>query len=1033
MKKKFVHVPPKNGYPEWNNNPEITRINALPPHATFTHWPDEAAAAGKTSPWKVSLDGMWKFHWSEKPADRPIDFYRTDYDVSEWKEIPVPGQWQFYGYDYPQYTNTNYPWITKEDVELLKKKGDAGLYKNGMLKPPFAPTTYNPVGSYVTTFTLPESWKDMPITLRFEGIESCGYVWVNGDMVGFSKSTFDPVEFDITPYLVSGVNRLAVEVYRWCDGSWLEDQDFWRLSGIFRSVTVYAKPSISIRDYYFRTHLSQGKALPTLTVDLESYSIPSALASLQLSLRDGDAVVASSHIKDIQIYNEKASAETKWEIDQPRLWSAEDPYRYTLVMELMDEHGQVLEVVSQKVGLVEITIHGNILRVNGKRVLFNGTNRHEFSARTGRTVTTEEMIEDILLMKRNNINAVRTSHYPNDPRWYELCDIYGLYLIDETNLETHGTWCYPDLTGENKHPHALPGSFPQWREAVVSRCRTMVFRDRNHPCVTLWSLGNESWGGENFRWMYKEIKSIDPTRPIHYESVIHTPEYNDVTDVVSMMYAPATVLERYAHGPAKKPFILCEYSHAMGNSCGALEKYTDLFHKYPMLQGGFIWDWVDQAIWKTNEHGDEYLAYGGDFGEYPHDGNFCGDGLVLADRRPTPKLAEVKYCYQPIRVDIKDPFRGVFAVKNTNLFTDFSIYSGRWSLEHEGREVESGEFTMDIAPGKVGRMKIPYHQPKDAMPGDDLFLNLSFTLKESTIWADAGHEVAAMQFGLPVALRKTRKNILFRNGDVEAEIDAVTGRLIRYNVKGQELLATPMGLNFWRALTDNDRGNRLDVRSGVWQHEGRDARVLGIVKYRKREGGGASVYYWLPSTMSQCCVDYTPQPDGGLFVTLSLQPGKKMPEIPEAGMMLAVDGSLDTLHWFGMGPGESTWDRPSGCRVSRWSSKVMDLHTEYLKPQETGGLTDVRWLAVSDEKGKGVALQGNPFFDCTVCPWTPEETQAVAHDYELPDTGRTVIRISYKQMGVGGDDTWGAKTHPEYTLPANRIYSFSFMLQPSLI
>src|SRR5690625_2446224 len=627
MKKKlekFTYTPPENGYPEWNNNPEIFQLNRVDAHATLMPYltvGDALKGKRDQSPFFQSLNGQWKFAFAETPDKRITNFYEDDFDHSEWDKIKVPSNWQLQGYDYPQYTNSRYPW---EDTEYINL--------------PVAPTKYNPVCQYVTTFTVPENWKRQPVFINFQGVESAFYVWLNGDLVGYSEDTFTPAEFDLTPYLIDGENKLAVEVYRWSDASWLEDQDFWRMSGIFRDVYLYSTPNIHIRDFSVITDLDDQYEDADLKIKAEItnyYEIQSEGITFQAMLYDKNHEAVFDEPIELQIdvnQTDSLHIETSKFVKNPLKWSAEQPHLYTLVLGLVDATGNILETESCKVGFRTFEIKDGLMKMNGERIVFKGVNRHEFTADKGRAVDYEDMVHDIKLMKKYNINAVRTSHYPNHPLWYELCDEYGLYVIDEVNLETHGTWRY----GQKEEEDTIPGSKPEWTENVLDRCNSMFQRDKNHPSIVIWSLGNESFGGDNFLTMHRFFKENDSTRLVHYEGVFHYRASETASDIESTMYINPYGMEKYGIQAEQseepmKPYVICEYAHSMGNSTGNLYKYTELFDEYDILQGGFIWDWKDQALKTETEDGIEYLAYGGAFGESPHDGNFSGDGIIFAD------------------------------------------------------------------------------------------------------------------------------------------------------------------------------------------------------------------------------------------------------------------------------------------------------------------------------------------------------------------------------------------------------------------
>ncbi|ANE48192.1 beta-galactosidase [Paenibacillus swuensis] len=1031
-KPKFVYTPPANGYPEWNNNPEIFQLNRMEAHANLKTYDslEEALKGGyKTSSSYLSLNGTWKFAWSENPAQRPQDFYRNDFSHDGWDEIPVPAHWQLQGYDYPQYTNVRYPWEVREPIQ-----------------PPFAPVNYNPVGSYVRTFTVPAEWKDQPVSISFQGVESAFYVWLNGDLVGYSEDTFTPAEFDLTPYLVDGENKLAVEVYRWCDASWLEDQDFWRMSGIFRDVYLYSAPSRQLTDFFVHTNLDEQlkdavleveasvedvfglQGIEGLSVHAHLYHSDKAVTSFELNT-DGNSEGSFNRTGSVTISN-------------PLKWSAEQPNLYTLVLELKDETGKAIQYISSSVGFRKFEIADGLMKINGERVLFRGVNRHEFSCDTGRAVSYEDMVRDVRIMKANNVNSVRTSHYPNHPRWYELCDEYGLYVIDETNLETHGSWSYGSEVLEER---TVPGSHPEWTANVLDRANSMFQRDKNHASIVIWSLGNESFGGDNFLKMHDFFHEADPSRVVHYEGVFHWRASDRASDIESHMYTVPSRVEEYAKNNPKKPFILCEYSHAMGNSNGGLHKYWELFEKYPVLQGGFIWDWIDQAIRSRTEDGTEYMAYGGDFGETPHDGNFCGNGLLFADGTVTSKLAEVKKCYQTLKFTVKDAAAGQYEIKNGNLFTDLSSYDYKWQLLASGVPSAEGTFTVDGAPGETVTVELTDAVAAAALlVGEEAVLTLSAVTKEASAWAAAGHELAWEQFVLPAATSAvtmsergsaSELNVLPFEGGIEVSggrftlrFDVATGGLASYKMDGQELLKSAVAPNFWRAYTDNDRGNKHEERTAIWRTAGSE-RVLTHFQW-KHKGGTVEVEAGFNlAGGSSCTVVYAVNGEGEVRITQQLAPGNGLPEIPEVGMTFNMDGAFDALTWYGRGPHENYWDRQTSAKLGKFEGKVAEQFVPYLRPQECGNKTGVRYATVLNDAGYGLEVRGLPEVEFNALPWNFDELEANDHPYKLPVSDKTVVRVNYRQMGVGGDDSWQARTHAEYTLYANREYTFSFLLK----
>ncbi|THF75105.1 glycoside hydrolase family 2 TIM barrel-domain containing protein [Cohnella fermenti] len=1052
---KFNYTPPANGYPEWNNNPEIFQLNRLPAHATMISYDTlEEALRGERekSPYYLSLNGTWKFSWARNPEERVRNFYETGFDTSGWDDIPVPSHWQLQGYDYPQYTNVNYPWIHQED-----------------LVPPFAPTKYNPVGSYVRTFEVPKAWAGQPVRISFQGVESAFYIWLNGELVGYSEDTFTPAEFDLTSYLHEGTNTLAVEVYRWCDASWLEDQDFWRMSGIFREVFLYSSKPTRIVDFFAHPELDEelrnGRLGIEALIEDEAESRKDVSVLVQL-YRDGEGVLAEPLELQGRL-GEKKTCELQGaaEVIEPLKWSAEHPNLYTLVLALRESGGEITQWVSCRVGFRRFAIEDGLMKINGQRIVFKGTNRHEFSCDTGRALSYEDMVRDVVLMKQHNINAVRTSHYPNHPKWYELCDEYGLYVIDETNLETHGSWQY----GQDQHEegNTVPGSKPEWRDNVVDRARSMLERDKNHPAIIIWSLGNESWGGDNFLHMHDFLKRRDPSRVIHYEGVFHCRKSEAASEIESQMYTKPADIEAYALGTADptwyggdreggKPFLLCEYSHAMGNSCGGLHLYTELFDKYPILQGGFIWDWVDQAIRIKDEDGGSHMAYGGDFGESPHDGNFCGNGLIFADRSVSPKLLEAKACYQNIEFSTIDPAKGTFEAKNKFLFTNLDEYDFAWTLTANGAAVGSGKLEIGAAPGESAAFDLSAAYKAGAEAGVEYVLTLSAALKEGTVWAEAGHEIAYGQFVLPVGnaagaapvssvttkaeqeaaltVEATDGELIVSGGRFAAGFDRATGALASYKLDGTELLESPVEPNFWRAFTDNDKGYKHQELCATWRDASLSRKLVSLDW--KEEAGAAMVtaQFELPTApfASFCRVTYRIEADGTVRIELSLEPGAGLPEIPEYGVRLALPQSFDRLRWYGRGPHENYWDRKASAKLGLYAGTTAGQVVPYLRPQEHGNKTDVRFAEATNAAGLGFRFESESPFEWNALPYTPFELESATHHHLLPQTEHTAVRVNGKQMGVGGDDSWGAPVHAEFTLPADRGYGLAFALKPLL-
>ena len=828
---------------EWQD-PAIVGVNKEPPHATFTSYPDEALArAGKreTSPYYRSLNGDWKFHWVPKPADRPVDFYRPGFDDAAWKSIRVPSNWQFEGYDVPIYVNIPYPW--------------------GKPDPPHIPANNNPVGSYRTRFTVPPSWAGRDVYLTFDGVESAFYLWVNGERVGYSEDSRLPAEFNITKYLQDGENLLAVEVYRWSDASYLEDQDFWRLSGIFRDVTLSSAGPLHVRDLQIRTNLDAAYTDAQLAIEVQVRNRSAAAANLSLraTLLDaqgaelGRASTAAGRVPA----GEASTVSMVRPIVAPRKWTAESPYLYTLVVSLLDDSGRLVEAIPQKVGFRAVEMKEGQLMVNGRPILIKGVNRHEHDADTGHAVSVEQMLRDVRLMKRHNINAVRTSHYPNDPAWYELCDQYGLYVIDEANIESHGMGYAPART---------LGNNPAWKAAHMDRTVRMVERDKNHPSIIIWSLGNEAGDGVNFEATSAWVHQRDPSRPVQYEQAGRKAH----TDMFVPMYMRPKGMADYASQTQPKPLIQCEYAHAMGNSTGNFREYWDLVYSSPQLQGGLIWDWVDQGIrtripaagarqarperallagpefqmgFRQVDKAGTYLAYGGDFGpiDVPTDYNFCMNGLVDADRQPHPGLLVVKRNYQYVHVKPVDLAAGTVKVTNWHDFTPLDdALTGRWTVQADGSTVASGAMPpLALGPreSKDVTLPLPAITPR---PGVEYFLDVSWRLKADAPWGGrAGDEMAYDQFKLPVgrpaapvppspaatlALADGPDAVTITGAAFTVLFDKASGTMASLKYRGTELVHQPLMPDFWRAWTDNDRGAKLQTRLNVWRTR---ERVVG--------------------------------------------------------------------------------------------------------------------------------------------------------------------------------------------------------------
>jgi len=1009
---------------EWDKSPEIFQVNRLTQRAvsmSYSTMAEAQACDRRSSPRYQSLSGVWKFYYVEKPDSRHATFFEDAFDASSWKDIAVPGSWQTQGYDHAIYTNTIYPWTGYERPS-----------------PPQAPTVYNPVGHYRRDFTLPDGWNSSKVYLHFEGVESAFYVWVNGQYVGYGEDTFTSDEFDITDKVRSGKNNIAVQVFRWCDGSWLEDQDFIRLSGIFRDAYILSTPKVHIQDFQIDAGLSTNYTdgeLKTSVWVRNFFGATIADHSVELSLfsTEGTAIFTPLSQPITSIAN---GAEVKVDftraVSGPKLWSAEKPNLYTLVLALKDSDGQLLEARSARIGFRKVELKkdsGNrtVLYVNNKPVKFKGVNRHEMDPDHGRVISLERMKEDILIMKRNNINAVRTSHYPNDPRWYDLCNEYGLYVMDETNVESHG------VSG------TLPKSDDSWRANCVDRITSMIARDKNYPCVVIWSLGNEAGFGNVFTSMRDKAHELDATRPVHYEGD------NANADINSNMYPSVNTVQSYSDN--SKPYVVCEYSHAMGNSVGNFFKYVDAFYANPRSCGGFIWDFVDQGLRRGTTN---WFNFGGLWGDNPNEDNFCVNGIINPDRKPQPELEEVRYQYRDIIVKADDLLAGKVTIENRYLFTNCNEFTGSWELTTANTVIEKGTLTstqIDIPPLSSKSVTVSFGTPA-LTPGHEYFLTFQFTLTTKVSWADAGYSVANEQLPLPFTVPKVPKvaisslpellmnetstQVVFTAKDVSITFDTKTGTLTDYTYKGTQLLKSGPVPNFWRAPTDNDRGNQHPTRCAEWQYAGRD-RVLTqfdvssvstwekrvAVKFNLTKAGSSSMEMnWTIYGSGDIVVDYTVTPDGS------------MDEIPVVGTILSIPAAFSKVTWYGRGPQENYCDRNRGSQVGEYGSTVDAMYVPYSEAQTTGQRTDVRWACLHNESGTGIMAVGSPLMEFNALWYTPEQMTQKKYPWDLVKDSNISFRIDLREMGVGGDNSWGARTHSEFVNDTKKSYKHTFRLAP---
>lgn len=1012
-------------------NPEIFEQNRLAAHSDHVCYKNELEKIKGKSSLRYDMNGLWKFAYAKNQSLAPCGFEAADYDCKGWDEIRVPAHIQMEGYDVPIYTNTTYPWEADESI-----------------KPGEVPEIFNPVASYVKYFTIPENMKNKRVCISFQGVESGFALWLNGHYVGYSEDTFDPSDFELTDYIVGGENKLAVRVWKWTSSSWCEDQDFYRFSGIFRDVFLYAVPCAHVKDLSVVPTLNDTFEEGTLSVSIKADGDGIASVKLyelgDLSVEKYDRAKLLLEEFDIEL-RDKEICDGSCNVKNPLLWSAENPNLYEVKIIVKDTHGNETEFISQLAGFRRFEMVDGLMKLNGKRIVFKGVNRHEFSSITGRVPNRDEVIKDIVTMKKNNINAIRTSHYPDDSMLYELCDIYGIYMIAENNLESHGTWeaynkGYVDLD------FVVPKDKPQWREMMLDRANSCYQRDKNHPAILIWSCGNESFGGKTIYEMSQLFRQLDKHRLVHYEGVFSDRSYNDTSDMESQMYTSAAGIEKFLAEHPEKPFICCEYTHAMGNSCGAMHKYTELTDREPRYQGGFIWDYIDQSIYKKDRYGKWFLTYGGDFGDRPTDGDFSGNGICYGgEREASPKMQEVKFNYQNISVDFDSDY--IFTVTNKNLFVNTSVFDAFAILLADGNEVYRTRLQISVPPMDRASYEVPVTLKNSMIDVEKEYcIVVSFVLKENTIWEKAGYEIAFGQHMIkkPVSEYSCDKsvelvvgngNILVRGENFKALFSRMNLGMVSYVYGGVEMLPNTIPLpNFWRTPTNNDSGNMMPQRYAQWKIASmyvttrQDQRFADTSpRVEKNDNNIAITYtYFMPTTpQSSCEVTYRVFGDGTIETTLSYDPVKELGDMPEFGMMFKLDADYDTVKWYGLGPQETYEDRQHGGKYGVYENKVADNIAEYLVPQESGNKCRVRYAKVMDKKGRGMLFFGDEL-SFSALPYTPHELENAAHHFELPPVHYTVVRVAKKQMGVGGDDSWGSHTHPEYLLDVSEKMEFTF-------
>lgn len=1046
---------------DWEN-PYITGINKERGHIAAIPYDSEPSAmklGRDASPWYSLINTKWKFILVNRITDIPDEFYRCDYADNAWDSVPVPGNWQMQGYDKPIYTNVTYP-----------------IPAN----PPYV-SEENPTGLYRHNFDIPDTWDGRRIFIVFDGVDSAFYLWINGEKVGYSQGSRTPAEFDITSHVKKGSNLLAAQVMRWSDGTYLEDQDMWRMSGIYRDVYLYSTPPVHIRDFFVRTELDKEykDAMLKVRTKIRNDSLtPAADYSICFRLynAEGRLVSARTVKTGSSILNPECESALDFveNIENPIKWSAEKPYLYNLTISLIDPSSGVVEVQSERIGFRQVEIKEGKILVNGAPVYFKGVNRHEHDDVTGKTVSVEAMIKDIKLMKQFNFNAVRTSHYPDCPVWYDLCDRYGIYLIDEADLECHGiaAYHYKDEDENGRIISIDPSNDSAWLNAYMERCVRMVERDKNHPSVIIWSLGNESGYGSNHDAMAGWIHGYDTTRPVHYEGTIHVNgKITPSVDVISSMYPTLDWLVKTATDTGDdRPVIMCEYSHAMGNSNGNLKEYWDTIYAYPRLRGGFIWEWTDHGIRMRNADREEWWAYGGDFGDKPNDGNFCIDGLVWPDKTPHPGMWECKKVMQPVKVEAVNIAEGLVRIVNTYDFTDLGGIDISWELLCDGVTVQSGILPKLKTPaGGSDIVRIPYVRPVLA-PGSEYMLNIGFRLSEDAIWADKGHVIAWEQFRMPfdvpkaealpvsmmpaLSLVKDECMAVVTGSNFKLVFDMKEGYMTSFESDCGELVRKGPRFNIWRALTDNDaiamqvddyrRGTADEWITGKlgikWMEAGLDRVGHSIQKAQAVQLSDNSVCVSVTSIIKapdckagfNCSYEYMIYGSGDVIINMHVLPDNDLPPLPRIGLLMEIPGRFDKFTWYGRGPQENYCDRKEGYPVGLYSGTVEEQHVPYIMPQENGNKTDIRWASLTDESGAGLLVCGiegiNPLFETGVHNYTVEELSTARHTFDLKRRKDITLTVDWRQSGLGGASC-GPQTLEQYLIKPEPV-DFSIRLKP---
>jgi beta-galactosidase len=1025
---------------DWENI-ALLGIGKEAPHASMVACPDIATAKKirwtanderVKSPWYRSLNGSWKFHYGKTRNDRVPGFFRSDFNDSNWPAIVVPGNMELQGYGVPIYVNVPFPWKDPH--------------------PPFVPEDdpNNTVGAYRRTFTVPEAWDGRPVFITFDGVYSFFYLWINGEKVGLSKESRGPAEFNITKFIKPGENRMAVEVFRWTDGTYLEDQDTWRMSGIYRDVYLWTPPVVHIRDFEVKTEIDSPfqEAQLNVLAQVRNYSPEERQTTLTGLLLDaqGKKIAETMPAMARTAPGEESKLALHQPVFKPRLWSAETPNRYLLLLVLRDSAGKVLEAIPWRVGFRKVEIRDGQLLVNGRVILIKGVDRHEQDLAHGFAVTPDSERSDIQLMKRFNINAVRTCHYPDQPSWYDLCDELGIYLAAECNIETHGVRDGPYNPTKN----------PEWGPAYLDRAQRNVENQKNHSSIILWSLGNESGNGVNMEANYRWIKQRDPSRPVFYDDAGHAPN----TDLITSMYLDPRFVAQYNAKPQQRPMILCEYAYARGNASGDLWSYWNTFYERKHAQGAFIWDFQDRGLLQPQDpdRGGEvkpvkpgqktFWAYGGDFGPpgTPAEGNMCCNGIFGADRKPHPGAWEVKHVYQYVRTKAVDLSRRTVEIKNEYDFINpKDLLTGSWRVMAEGTEVQHGPLAeLDLQPGQSKTMTLPI-KPFRPKPGVEYWLEVSFKLRRDTPWAKAGTELAWDQMKLPdaaprpvletatmppLSLRQEGQRLLVSGPDFTVAFDKQAATLASLRYKGVELISAPLRPHFWRAPVDNDIGYGFNKVHGIWRGAVEGLEVQAVeVEQTAPQTVTVRTKLNLPKVSAAWETDYTVCGSGDILVEARFKPAKDdLPTLPRLGMQMRMPKGFEQLQWYGCGPQETYWDRKDA-RMGVYHGTVDGQVVDYTRPSEMGNKVEVRWLTLTNKKGVGLLAVGMPALSACALHYTTDDLQEKRHLWEVPRRDFVVLNLDWRQMGIGGDNGWGARPHDEFQIRCVP-QAYSFRLRP---